>query len=342
MTGVTLYNGRVMNQPQLDVAQLQRRNPATWTALLRHEPSLDDVVVTAVSAQPLHSPHDGRSTAHITRYFLTLDGYSDPISLIGKQTNRTELLFYRDIAPQTSTTAPRCWFTYLVGDEGWIVLDDVDDYYRPSNWQANDVEAIVNELTTFQAAFWQQFDALQSAGFAHFIGSQKYSLAELQQKYEVYFEEGPASILSQHAVDSAGALAPLLLQAANGLTIMRSLGGWPGIIGESHLTAAADLLDDPLPLLQPLRELPVTLLHGNPFSYHWRSTFLDHRRLIDWQKATIGPGICDLVSFIEQFDLIYQRGNRQTIQLRPEWPISEETILDSYLLSLSARLDLRV
>jgi hypothetical protein len=105
------------------------------------------------------------------------------------------------------------------------------------------------------------------------------------------------------------------------------------------LTAVADLLDDPLPMLQPLRELPLTLLHGNPFSYHWRTTFLGGRCLIDWQKAAIGPGICDLVNFIEQFDLLYFGAERWPMQMRPECLLSEETMIDSYLLSLSSKLN---
>ena len=311
-------------------------------ALLRREPELENVAVTAVSAQPLYSTANDSFKTQVTRYFLTLDGCSDPITLIGKQTNQAELLFYRDVAPQLPNIAPRCWYTHLVGNAGWLVLDDIPDNYRPPTWSPDDVEAIINDLTIFHARFWRQTSELPDSGFTHFIGQKKYTLAELRQKYEVYFAEGPGAILSPHAIDSAGELAPLLLKAANGLTVIRSLDGWPGVLGESHLTAVADLLDDPLPMLQPLRELPVTLLHGNPFSYHWRLTFWEQRRLIDWQKAHIGPGICDLVTFIEQFGMIYRRNGRWPIRLRSEWPISEETMIDSYLLSLSAQLGKRL
>ena len=73
------------------------------------------------------------------------------------------------------------------------------------------------------------------------------------------FEEGPGR-LSRHAIHSAGRLA-LFRARANGLVVMRDLGGWPGVLGESHLAAAADLLDDPCPCW-PLLDLPPTLLHG--------------------------------------------------------------------------------
>jgi hypothetical protein len=320
------------------MAQLQRRNPAAWTDLLRLEPELADVVVTAVTAQPLYKAQTDNLETRIVRYLLDLAGCSDPVSLIGKQTNRSELVFYRDIAAQIPGLAPRCWFTHLNGHKGWVILDDVPDNYPPAVWTGDDIEAIINKLSSFHAHYWQQHGRLQSMGLVHFIGKRKYTLNQLRQSHEIYFTEGPAAILSEHAIASSGELAPLLLQAANGLSVIRSLDGWPGILGESHMTAAADLLDDPLPMLQPLRDLPVTLLHGNPFSYHWRSTLWGDRRLIDWQKTAVGPGICDLINFIEQFDLLYVGSTHWPMQMRPEWPLSEETMIDSYLLSLSAKL----
>ena len=327
-----------MDQSRLDIAQLQKRDPVAWTDLLHLEPKLADVVVTAVAAQSLYKAQTDDLETRVVRYLLNLEGYSDPISLIGKQTNRSELIFYRDIAAQIPGLAPRCWYTHLDGHKGWIVLDDVPDDFPPANWTGDDVEAIINKLSSLHTHYWQQNSQMQSMGLVHFIGKRKFTLAELQQSHEIYFEEGPAAILSEHAINSGGELAPLLLQAANGLAVIRSLDGWPGILSESHLAAATDLLDDPLPMLQPLRDLPVTLLHGNPFSYHWRSTFLGERRLIDWQKTAVGPGICDLVNFIEQFDLLYTGATRWPMQMRPEWPLSEETMIDSYLLSLSAKL----
>jgi hypothetical protein len=327
----------VKDQPQIEVTELQKRNPAAWTVLLQAEPLLTDEVVTAVSAELLYSSSEPFDS-HVTRYVLSLENCSDPISFISKKSNRVELIFYRDLAKLIPGLAPRCWFTHLEGETGWLVLDDVPNFHLPPTWSAKDVEMIINELSRLHAAAWQQNSRLQRSGLNHFIGQKKYTLADLQQENELYFEEGPAAIISQHAIDSAGELAPVLLKAANGLTVIRSLDGWPGILGESHITAVADLLDDPLPMLQPLKELPVTLIHGNPFSYHWRLTCLDQRRLIDWQQAMIGPGICDLVSFIEQFDMIYEDNGRWPIQLRPEWPVTEETMIDSYLLSLSSQL----
>jgi hypothetical protein len=107
-------------------------------------------------------------------------------------------------------------------------------------------------------------------------------------------------------------------------------------LSESHLEAAADLLDDPLPMLQPLLDLPPTLLHGRLHNYQWHVTLFGSRYLLNWQLAKTGPSVCDLVSFVEEFDLLYQAKGQ--LYTRAQRPVSYETIIDSYMLAMSARL----
>ena len=83
----------------VDVLQLQRRDPLAWTVLLSRSPELADVIVTAVTAEPLWDMSlvtPGRATVervhHVRRYVLTLAGCSDPITFIAKQTNAIEAL----------------------------------------------------------------------------------------------------------------------------------------------------------------------------------------------------------------------------------------------------------
>ncbi len=77
---INFYNVAVMNQSQLVAMQLQRRDPTAWTALLRECLNAEDVVVTAVSAEPIHYPSQ---RSKLTRYLLALDNHTDPIALIG-------------------------------------------------------------------------------------------------------------------------------------------------------------------------------------------------------------------------------------------------------------------
>ena len=326
-----------MSESKVNVTQLQHRDPSAWTMLLRHELDCDDVTVTAVAVEPLHSQIN-QQRRHLTRFILTLADHTDPITLIGKRTNQTELTFYRNIAPQLPDITPHCWFTHLHSKRAWLLLDEVPAHFAPADWQPDHVETIINEIAHLHALYWQQDVLLHSYGFNHFVGTQKQTLDDLRQTESIYFEEGPAALISEHAIHNAGRLAATLLKAANGLAVMRSLGGWPGILGESHLAAATDLIDDPVPMLQPLLNLPITLLHGNPHTDHWRLTLFDDHRLLDWHKAQIGPGVMDLVSFVEQFDLLYNSGSKWGIDIRPERDVTDETMIDSYMLTMSAEL----
>ena len=303
---------------------------------------IDDLVVTAVSAQPLHPQK--KTSRRMTRYLLKLAGHSDPISLIGRFINTAEAAFYKEFAPRLPELVPGYLFLHQaeVNGEGWIVLDDVPNDILPEKWCITDVAAIIEKLALLHAKFMNQSTDLISAGLNVQLDRTAVQWESLVADQSVYFEEGPAAILSEHALSQAGQLAPLFLQAANGLVVMRDLGGWPGILGETHLTAVSDLLDDPVPLLEPLRQLPQTLLHGDPSNRRWRVTVFEDQRLTGWQTAVVGPGIYDLVSFIEQFGLIDGSETGGSLNLRSEWPISEETMIDSYLLALSQRLGSRV
>lgn len=342
----------------VDIFQLQRRDPVAWSALLARTPEMGDVIVTAVVAESLPSSSlvlAGRATetsGNVRRYVLTLAGCSDPISFIAKQTNAAEALIYRLYGDPPGTALPTCRYVHLDGDDSWVILDDVPNHFPPPAWAPSHVDDVVETLARIHAAHWNQ-DAVDLDGdwgvsellIPHFLrrAGGPYSWEELRRGETALFEEGPAAVLSRHAVRNAGRLAPLFLRAANGLVVMRDLGGWPGVLGESQLAAAADLLDDPVPMLSPLLDLPVTLLNGSPHPGHWRLTLFGERYLIDWGKTQIGPGVLDLMAFLEGFPLLFEpppggAGGEPRLRLREMTPLIEETIIDTYLLTLSDEL----
>lgn len=331
-----------MAKPHVDVAQLIQKDPVAWTAVL-HRRFGDGgeklPQVTAVTGQRILNDKAEPYSPHLLRYTLTLQGHSDPLTCVGKRTSQAEALFYRDLAPSLDV-APTCWFYELGDQECWVILDDVPDDIPPARWSSEDALDLIQALTRLHAAFWG--DATLSRHhpwLTHFVGQKRpFTLSQLREQQAPYFAEGPAAILSEHALHHAGRLAPLFLQAANGLAVMRSLGGWPGILGESHLTAVADLLDDPVPMLHRLKDLPVTLLHGNVQNSHWRTPLLGGPRLLDWQDVGIGPAVLDLVRFTEQFDVLSQPDLPWHIGTRSETPASEETLMDSYILLMRTRL----
>lgn len=330
-----------MAKPQADLTQLIQKDPAAWTAVLRRRLGEEGVQVrvTAVTSQPVLNNKAQPYSPHLLRYTLTLEGYSDPITCIAKRTTPTEALFYRDLAPELDL-APACWFHSLDDPDSWLILDDVPDDVPPERWSTEDALDLIQQLARLHAAYWDEKSlSIHHPWLAHYIGQKRpYSLPQLREQHAPYFSEGPAATISEHALQQAGRLAPRFLQAANGLAVMRSLGGWPGILGESHLSAAADLLDDPVPMFDRLNELPDTLLHGNLQNAHWRTTLFDDRRLLDWQESCLGPSVLDLVGFLGQFDVLYQPELPWHARRRQESPVSEETLIDTYLVAMRTRL----
>lgn len=343
----------------VDVFQLQRRDPAAWTALLSRDPDTADVIVTAVTAEPLWDTSliaPGRTNAgptrRVRRFVLTLAGCSDPVTFIAKQTNAAEALLYQHYGDPPATGMAACHYAHVDGDRSWVILDDVPDDFPPAAWQPGHVDSLATTLGRIHAAHWETPLSTYHPAIPHFLRRPEgpYTWEELRSSQAMLFEDGPRAILSRHAVRSAGRLAPQLLQAANGVIVMRELGGWPGVLGERHLSAAADLLDDPVPLLAALDDLPWTLLHGAPHPEHWRLTLFDEQYLIDWSAALIGPGVLDLVAFTERYPMYYDRqppeapeAQRQPgLRLREMTALAEETITDTYLLTLSAELGQRV
>lgn len=302
----------------IELRRLLKLDPAAWTALLAQESELRGERVTAVTAQGV----GGR--AHLARYTLTLAGYSDPITLIGKWTNPTEVQVYRYLAPRLSFLTARCWYSYLEAERGWLVLDDVPNDHPAERWVCADVDAVISDLTSLHATFWEQDSHL-----SHHPWLPK-QLSCFSESRNLYDESPSFTPAGGRYLDSA------LTSAASGLESLRALGGWPGVLRHSHLEAAADLLDDPLPMLRPLQELPQTLLHGDLAAHHWHLTLFGDRRLLDWQEAAVGPAVCDLIGFVEQFELLGKSPDGW--RLRGEWPATVETIIDSYVLRMAAEL----
>lgn len=302
--------------------QLKGLDPAAWTALLAQEVAAWPCRVVAVASQPMA----GRPK--LTRYFLTLSGHSDPITFIGKETNRTEALFYRKVAHLLPFLAPRSWFSHLGQEQGWVVMSEVYHTRPVTDWTANDVEKLLGALVALHARFWEQEEFL--AWLPNYLGA-----GEWPYPAGMGLVPGRGAILSYHAVQCSGRLAPTLLKAMTGIKQLHALGGWPELIPPACLTAIHDLLDDPMVLFQSLRDLPVSLLHGDPAIRHWRLTLLDEQRLLDWHRPAVGPAIIDLIHFLEQIE--WQRAQHPD-WTRPDWPATEETMIDSYLLRMSIEL----
>ncbi|MFZ0543999.1 MAG: hypothetical protein WAM60_01080 [Candidatus Promineifilaceae bacterium] len=323
------------------ISQLQNLDPAAWTLLLEQDQDCQGTTVTAVYCE--------KSANNLTRYQLTLAGYNEPILLIGKKTNESEIRFYQTIAPYLSVMVPKCWFSHLNGENSWVVLSEVYNDWPPGYWTAGDVEAIIDDICDLHATFWDQEEHLSDFDCPHLLPKRRRktgrpiannldhaSIFKMNRPdYLPFPNEDGRSLLSSHAVQTAGQLTPLLEKAAIGLEKLQMLGGWPNIFDDQHILAAADLLDDPVPMLQPLQLLPTTLLHGKLSPSNWRLNLFDDHHLINWEHLNVGPGIFDLVHFIEEFDLLSDENGWRS---RSCWPVLEETMIDSYLLNMGGKI----
>ena len=307
--------------------ELQQLDPNSWTRLLRQTNGVADMQVLSVKTE--------EAASNYTRYVLEIEGTSDPVTLLGKRTTPREAYFYREFIDPRPRLAPRCWLTHIKDEYGWIVLSDIPHDKRPSDWRSGDVSAMLQNLASQHAMYWGCKETLLEQEWLPFLlGRERRSRrhSSIKKNYPAWTPQA----VSEHAMQTVQGLAPRWLEAANGLNTLLDLDGWQGVLGEKHLRAMGDLLDDPLPMLHPLRELPLTLVHGYPGQFNWRVSVLDTHHLVDWQEVAIGPGVCDLMAFIETFGLLHD--DQMNWSAREEWPLAEETMIDNYILAISAEL----
>lgn len=270
-------------------------------------------------------------TASEKRYWLRLKDQDEELTAVIQRVSVREAQFYHDFAAELPHLVAHCWLTVKGINEGWIVIDDLSHDHKTEAWDSADSEQLVTTMAHFHAGYWNKTAELATHRWLpYYLGSQ---LTGAHDSPSATQSHNP--LLSFQAQRVLGTLAPRWLKAAQGVRSMMEVDGWPGVVDERVLRAAADLIDDPLPLLHQLRHQPYTLLHGYPGVYNWRIPLWGNSRLVDWQKVSIGPGICDLVVYLESYDLM-QDG--KLFKQRTHWPLDEETTIDSYLLTLSADL----
>lgn len=331
----------------IGIKELRKLNPQAWTGLLTQDSAHNSILVTAVESERL----DSDTSAF--RYVLSLEGYYEPISLIGKKSNVPETLFYGSISRQIPEIAPHSWISHLEGNEGWVIHEECYNDFSPMEWTGRDFERILDRLVSLHATMWDKEEELAQLGFIRLLGgnseeirkelTKKDAQALLQplelSKRIASWERGDLNLPSDHAISSSGNLGIDLIKSALALEKIAERGGWPGVFEDEHRQTAADLLDDPLPLIYHLDQLPLTLIHGDPKPQAWRLDLLNRCQLPDWKSAKIGPPVYDLVCFIVNLSLV--RSKEGTYSQRVHWPISEETVVDSYILAMGRNLESR-
>ena len=314
----------------MNVQQLKDRSIEAWTWLIRQQKKLHTETVVGVHSEELER---GR-----TRFLLTLSDYSEPLSVIAFETNKTESAFYGRIASGLNGIAPTPWFDWQDRDGGWVVVEEGGPFHSPATWSRLDLERVTERLAGLHSAWWgaeelkridlpkhpvvQSFDISTKANSSHPANQNS---------------GGPQTGSLLSTMQSRGQAIPELMIAQVGFKMLRKLGGWPDLIEGVHLSALDHLLQEPAIMLQPLQHVPFTLLHGQPVSENWQINLMDKTQLVNWRNVCIGPAVCDLAIFIE--DYIFWHTPRPDLHRTIPGSL-EEMLVDGYLMNLGEHVAL--
>jgi hypothetical protein len=169
---------------------------------------------------------------------------------------------FRALAVQLPMATPALIAADSAGS--WLVLEAVDapDSFDP--WDAGDFEQSVNLLASLHERFW---------GLSEDLSAYAWLARPLTLDYEI------------HVYAAAQALGKIVRD------------GQPAAIAHSApvLSTLGQIISRADQVVQPLRALPFTLLHG---AFWQRNLLRDEDGdpiVLDWQRAAIGPGLLDLL-----------------------------------------------
>lgn len=265
--------------------QLQQGDIQAWTDVLRRHPQLKNTAVVSLESLPL--------SAAVSRYTLTLSDHTEPITLLLCEVSAREARFYETFGSALSLV-PTNWYSEsgLENERGWLVLDETASHYRWDHWQADSWEQVLGELAHFHAHFWQM-DTHQYLWLPEHA-----PWLTIQNPFQV--------------IDDV-------------LTLHRKYGRNNDILDDMTLAALHHLAVEGESLLQPLRNIPHTLLHGSPTPERWHVDMLGACHLLEWKRVSYGPGVLDVATLLETAVL-------QSDGLLE--PHLEEIIVDSYFVQL--------
>lgn len=169
---------------------------------------------------------------------------------------------YRSLAVQLPMATPALIAADSAGS--WLVLEAVDAQPAPTPWTAADLHDAISLLVSLHERFW---------GLAEDLSAYPWLARPLTLDYEIHVYAAAQALgrIVRHEQPAALAhSAPLI-----------------SILG--RLISQADRI------VQPLRALPFTLLHGD---FGQRNLLRDEDGdpiVLDWQLAAIGPGVLDLL-----------------------------------------------
>jgi hypothetical protein len=185
---------------------------------------------------------------------------------------RREAGFYRVLAQQVPMSTPDLIGANPQGD--WLLLEFLETARRPARWTAADYLRAVEELADLHNRFWALGEDLEA------------------------FPWLSDPLLSDFSVHQAAADEAIERIAAAAKP--EPMAGFPG-----RRWLLERLAREASRIIQPLRDEPGTLLHGDYWPGNITIRQDERHSVYDWQLAGIGPGILDLLVFVNKSDWWY-------------------------------------
>ncbi len=180
--------------------------------------------------------------------------------------------FYRNITLPLTFALPELVAADPRG--AWLILEPYPPYFAPEQWTATEYRQAVLNLAHFHDQFWRLDEDLAVYPWVGF---------PLARDFET-----------------------VCLAAAQSVEKIIHIGMPAALCGSvDYMTMVARLITQADAIAQTLKRAPQTLLHGD----YWPGNISvdeDQRYVVyDWQTVGVGPGVLDLLVFINKSQLYY-------------------------------------
>jgi aminoglycoside phosphotransferase len=180
---------------------------------------------------------------------------------------RREIGVYRSLASELPLDVPTLVAASSSGD--WLLMEEIELERTPTQWRAGDYQMAIEKLINLHDRFWGLEEDLTTFTW---LGH------PLRADFEVHVAVAAKAI---QRIVHKGEPAPIASHPER-MSVLATL------------TTMAERV------VEPLIEQPATLLHGD----YWPGNIMvdkkGHMVVLDWQLTGIGPGIIDLLVFVNK------------------------------------------
>jgi len=207
---------------------------------------------------------------------------------------RREVGVYASLAPHLPLSTPAMIVASPIGD--WLVLEAIEDISDSSEWGADAYRQAIEALVELHDRFWDLGEDLNAYPWLSRPLDADFDVhvAAAEQAYERIVEEGQP----------------------------KAFAGKP-----ERMRVIKALIEHAPALAAPLLEEPSTLLHGDYWPGNIAMLPDEALMVYDWQLAGVGPGIIDLLVFINKSAWWFE-----------DLPLTIDEMVDHYRQSMATRV----